>query len=94
MGGIFTEVYADTAVRPLPVDEEDVWAMLRSLRGFPLLDGARGRAKLDTKALVRTVLTVAKLAAGLGDRLTELDLNPVLVRQKGAVAVDALIVLA
>jgi acetate---CoA ligase (ADP-forming) len=92
MGGIFTEVYADTSVRPLPVDEEDVWEMLRELRGFPLLDGVRGRPKLDTRALVRTVLATAKLAAGLGDRLTELDLNPVLVRTKGAVAVDALIV--
>jgi acyl-CoA synthetase (NDP forming) len=84
MGGIFTEVYADTAVRPLPVDEYDVWEMLRSLRGFPLLDGARGRPKLDTRALVRTVLAVAQLTAGLGDRLAELDLNPVLVRTKGA----------
>jgi acyl-CoA synthetase (NDP forming) len=93
MGGIYTEIYADTAVRPLPVDEDDVWGMLRGLRGFPLLDGARGRAKLDVRALVRTVLTVAKLAAAAGDRLVELDLNPVLVRTKGAVAVDALVVL-
>jgi acyl-CoA synthetase (NDP forming) len=93
MGGIFTEVYADTAVRPLPVDEQDVWDMLHELRGFPLLDGARGRPKLDSRAFVRTVLAVAKLAGGLGDRLVELDLNPVLVRTKGAVAVDALVVL-
>jgi acyl-CoA synthetase (NDP forming) len=94
MGGIFAEVYADTAVRPLPVDEADVWEMLRSLRGFPILDGARGRPKLDTRALVRTVLATAKLAGGMGDRLAELDLNPVLVRTKGAVAVDALVVLS
>jgi acyl-CoA synthetase (NDP forming) len=93
MGGIFTEVYADTSVRPLPVDEDDVWEMLHELRGFPLLDGARGRAKLDTRALVRTVLATARLAASLGDRLAELDLNPVLVRTKGVAAVDALLVL-
>jgi acyl-CoA synthetase (NDP forming) len=93
LGGIFTEVYADTAVRPLPIDEADVWEMLHSLRGFPLLDGARGRPKLDTRAFVRTVLAVARLAAGVGDRLAELDCNPVLVRRRGAVAVDALVVL-
>lgn len=93
MGGIFTEIFADTAVRPLPVDEADVWAMLRELKGLPLLEGARGRAKLDTKALVRTVLATAKLASALGDRLAELDLNPVLVRKKGVAAVDALVVL-
>lgn len=93
MGGIFTEVYADTAVRPLPVDETDIWEMLHELKGFPLLDGARGRPKLDTRALVRTVLATTRLATTLGDRLTELDLNPVLVRTKGVAAVDALIVL-
>jgi acyl-CoA synthetase (NDP forming) len=93
LGGIFTEVYADTSVRPLPVDETDVWEMLHELKGFPLLDGARGRPKLDTKALVRTVLATTRLATALGDRLVELDLNPVLVRTRGVVAVDALVVL-
>lgn len=93
MGGIFTEVYADTAVRPLPVDETDIWEMLHELKGFPLLDGARGRPKLDTPALVRTVQATARLATALGDRLTELDLNPVLVRTNGVTAVDALVVL-
>jgi acyl-CoA synthetase (NDP forming) len=93
LGGIFTEVYADTSVRPLPIDEADAWEMVRELKGFPLLDGARGRPKLDTRALVRTVLATAKLAGALGDRLVELDLNPVLVRSRGVVAVDALIVL-
>jgi acyl-CoA synthetase (NDP forming) len=93
LGGIFTEVFKDTAVRPLPIDEGDAWEMVRELAGFALLDGARGRAKLDVRALVRTMLTTAKLATALGDRLTELDLNPVLVRTKGVVAVDALVVL-
>jgi acyl-CoA synthetase (NDP forming) len=94
VGGIFTEIFADTSVRPLPVDETDVWQMLHELKGFALLDGARGRPKLDTKALVRTVLATAKMATALDDRLAELDLNPVLVRRKGVAAVDALVVLA
>lgn len=94
LGGIFTEVFGDTAVRPLPIDEADAHEMLRELAAFPLLDGARGRPKLDTKALVRTMLATAKLATALGDRLVELDLNPVLVRTRGVSAVDALVVLA
>jgi acetate---CoA ligase (ADP-forming) len=93
MGGIFTEIFADTSVRPLPVDEADVWDMLGELKGLPLLEGARGRPRLDTKALVRTVLATARLATALGDQLEELDLNPVLVRRKGVAAVDALVVL-
>lgn len=93
LGGVFTEVLADAAVRPLPVDAGDIRAMLSSLRGFPLLDGARGRPPCDLDAVVDIGLGVARLAATLGPRLVELDLNPVVVGEKGAVALDALIAL-
>ena len=95
-GGIFAEVLADTAVRPLPLDEADAYEMIRSLKGFPLLDGARGRPLADVNALVQTVMATATLASALGDRLVELDLNPVVVldRGQGAVIVDHLMVLA
>jgi acyl-CoA synthetase (NDP forming) len=91
-GGVFAEVLRDVTVRPLPIDRRDAEDMVRSLRGAALLDGARGRPKADTKALVDVVLAVAKLAAACGDRLAELDLNPVVVRTRGAVAVDSLVV--
>jgi acyl-CoA synthetase (NDP forming) len=94
LGGIYAEVFADTAVRPLPVDEQDVREMIRSLACFPLLDGARGRPKLAVDALVTTALATARLATGLGDRLAELDLNPVVLTEDAAVAVDSLVVLA
>lgn len=95
-GGVFTEVLADTAVRPLPLDEADAYEMIRSLKGFPLLDGARGRLPADVDALVQVVMATAILTTALGDRLTELDLNPVVVldRGQGAVVVDHLMVLA
>jgi acyl-CoA synthetase (NDP forming) len=92
MGGVFAEVLADVAVRPLPIDRADVEEMVRSLRGYPLLAGVRGRPRADVRALEQTVLKVARLAAACGHRLAELDLNPVLVREQGAVAVDALAV--
>jgi len=91
-GGVFAEILADVTVRPLPLDRRDAEDMVRSLRGFPLLAGARGGERLDVKALVDVVLAVAKLAGACGGRLAELDLNPVVVRPKGAVAVDALVV--
>ncbi len=94
-GGVFAEVLRDVAVRPLPVDRRDVEEMVASLRGAALLAGARGRPKGDTKALVDVALSVASLATACGDRLAELDLNPVVVREQGAgaVAVDSLVVL-
>jgi acyl-CoA synthetase (NDP forming) len=94
-GGVFAEVLRDVAVRPLPVDRRDVEEMVASLRGAALLAGARGRPKGDVKALVDLALSVASLANACGDRLVELDLNPVVVREKGegAVAVDSLLVL-
>jgi acyl-CoA synthetase (NDP forming) len=91
-GGVFAEVLADVAVRPLPIDRRDAEEMVRSLRGHALLAGARGRPRADTKALVDVVMAVARLAAACGDRLAELDLNPVVVRTHGAVAVDSLVV--
>ena len=93
-GGVFAEILNDVAVRPLPLDRADAEEMIGSLRGAPLLAGARGRAKADVKALVRVVMAVAGMAGALGNRLEELDLNPVVVRSTGAVAVDWLVVLA
>lgn len=91
-GGIFAEVLRDVAVRPVPLDERDAREMIDSLRGAALLRGARGRAPGDIDALVRVILAVADLASACGDRLAELDLNPVIVSATGAVAVDSLVV--
>ncbi len=57
-----------------------------------LLRGARGRAPADVDALVQVILAVARMATACEGRLAELDLNPVLVRSNGAVAVDSLVV--
>jgi acyl-CoA synthetase (NDP forming) len=93
-GGVFAEVLKDVTVRPLPLDRRDAEDMVKSLRGYALLLGARGQPRADIKALVDVVLSVARLAAACGERLAELDLNPVVVRQRGAVAVDSLVVAA
>lgn len=90
MGGITAEVLADTVTLVLPATAEDILAAARRLRLWPLLDGYRGRPKADMAA-------VARIATGLGarmladDSLEEIEINPVLVRAQGAVAVDALI---
>ena len=94
-GGVFAEVLADTTVRPLPLDKADAYEMVRSLKGFALLEGARGRPPADVDALVEVVMATATLATALGECLAELDLNPVVVldRGHGAVVVDHLMIL-
>ncbi|SFP69996.1 acetate--CoA ligase family protein [Amycolatopsis rubida] len=93
-GGIFAEILRDTAVRPLPLDVRDATEMIQSLAGYPLLTGNRGRPEADVAALAEVIMAVARLAAAAGDRLLELDLNPVIVLPSGAVTVDSLIVTA
>jgi succinyl-CoA synthetase beta subunit len=66
--------------------------MVRELRGFPLLEGVRGRAAADVDALVDVVMAVERFALDLADDVAELDINPLVVRPDGAVALDALVV--
>jgi acyl-CoA synthetase (NDP forming) len=92
-GGIFAEVLRDVATRPLPLDRDDAREMVTGLRGYALLDGARGRPKGDLEALLDVIESVARLAEAAGSRLSELDLNPVVVTPQGAVAVDSLVII-
>ncbi|MEU2439463.1 acetate--CoA ligase family protein [Streptomyces rubradiris] len=94
LGGILVEVLRDTAVRVPPFGEEQARAMLGELRGRALLDGVRGRPPADVDALVEVVLRVQRMALELGSHLAELDINPLMVldRGQGAVALDALVV--
>ncbi|MDP3195571.1 acetate--CoA ligase family protein [Tabrizicola sp.] len=90
MGGVTAEVLADTVTLVLPVTEAEVLAAARGLRLWPLLDGYRGRPRAD-------MASVAAIAVRLGavmladESLEEIEINPVMVREKGAVAVDALV---
>jgi hypothetical protein len=75
-----------------PFDETLAAALLDGLKVARLLDGPRGRPKLARHALIETVARFSRLVAGLGDRLAEFDINPLIVHEGGVVAVDALIV--
>ena len=83
LGGVFIEVLKDVAFRRCPFDAEEATRMIRSLRGFPLLDGARGRPKGDVKALAAALSNLSMFATGAGPRLRSVDVNPVLVLAEG-----------
>lgn len=94
-GGVFAEIIADTRIAPAPVGEEQALRLIESLRIAPVLAGARGRPAADVRAAAAVVTAVGRLAATLGPRLRELDINPLILRAEfqGAVAVDARAVL-
>ncbi|MER8093980.1 acetate--CoA ligase family protein [Streptomyces goshikiensis] len=94
LGGVLVEVLHDAAVRVPPFGEDQARAMLTELRGHALLEGVRGAPPADVDALVEVVLRVQRMALELGDSLSELDINPLMVlpRGQGAVALDALAV--
>lgn len=92
LGGVYAEILDDVAVALAPIDENEAERLVRSLRGAPLLEGARGRPSLDIAAAAHAVAAVSRAAAACA-AVAELDVNPLLVLPSGAVALDARVVL-
>jgi acyl-CoA synthetase (NDP forming)/GNAT superfamily N-acetyltransferase len=87
-GGATAELVGDVQVRLAPIGPSEAGRMIAGLRGFPLLEGFRGRPRADIAALRDAVLRVGALAAGHPE-LAELDCNPLVAGPAGAVIVDA-----
>ena len=90
MGGVTAELLADTVTLILPVTEAEVLAALQRLRLWPLLDAYRARPKADVAALVAIAVRLGALML-VNTELEEIEINPILLRTSGAVAVDALV---
>ena len=82
LGGIFLEIFKDTAIRLAPVTKSEAMDMLSKLMAYPLLLGARGKKKSDIDALVDVICRVSNLLAENPD-IAEIDLNPVIVHETG-----------
>lgn len=94
LGGVQAELWKDVALDVAPVSPEGAMAMLKSLKAFPLLDGFRGSAKVDVEAVASAVARFSGFVAALGERLEEAEINPLLCRENGCVAVDGLMKLS
>ncbi len=88
LGGIFTEIYRDVQFCLLPAKEEEFRHMIRAIKGYPLLAGARGQAPKDQEALVAIMKSLSTLATA-NPQLDQIELNPLLVYERGVFAVDA-----
>src|SRR5215831_11464940 len=93
-GGVLIETLADVALRTLPLREGDADTMIAETLAATLLAGVRGRPPGDVPALVRCLTALAAFAWAERDHIAEIDVNPIVVRErgKGCVVVDALIV--
>ena len=92
-GGVLAEVLDDVAIRLAPVSQDEALVMLDELRGARLLDGVRGRPAIDREAVADLIVALGCLGEARPD-IAEIDLNPVISSPDGALAVDALVVLA
>lgn len=92
LGGIFVEIMRDVTQGIAPLDRDDVERMIRSIRAYPMLAGARGRRPGDIPALAEVILKVSQMAMEYPE-LEELEMNPVMVGDEGTgvTAVDALV---
>ena len=92
LGGIFVEILKDVSFRVAPITLPTAREMIKEIKGYPLLNGARGRRPVDQDALAETLERLSLLVAEQPD-IAEVDLNPVLAHEQGLTIVDARMVL-
>ncbi len=93
MGGIFAEIARDVSYRYAPVNKEQALAMMQEVKGAKLLAGARGQSARDADALADTIVRLSQLIIDHQTRVSEIEINPLFVRERGAgvTAADCLI---
>ncbi|MBS7643477.1 acetate--CoA ligase family protein [Candidatus Bathyarchaeota archaeon] len=93
LGGIFVEVLKDVSFRVAPITERDAREMITEIKGYPLLKGYRGMPPADVDTIVQILLKTSKLVTEHPE-VDQLDLNPIMVYEKGAKVVDARMILS
>lgn len=92
LGGIFVEILKDVTFRIAPVTEDEAREMITEVKAYPLLKGYRNRPAADIETIVKILLNTSRLVMK-HQEIKELDLNPIMVYEKGAKTVDARIIL-
>jgi acyl-CoA synthetase (NDP forming) len=93
LGGVYVEVLKDVTLRLAPVDHATARDMIRAIKGYPLLAGARGQPPADLDALADALVYMSRFGAAHAD-VTSVEINPFIALPEGGVAVDALIIKA
>lgn len=90
LGGIYVELLKDISMRVCPISEKDAEEMIKEIKGYALLSGARGRQKANIQKIKSYLLRVSKLM--VKEKIVELDINPLFAFGKEVLAVDARVV--
>jgi len=86
LGGIFVEILKDVSLRIAPIDKREAMEMIKEIKGYPILAGARGEKPVNLEKLAELISSVSYLI--YENDIAELDMNPVFVNEKGYLAVD------
>ena len=92
LGGIFVELFQDVSFRVAPLTKRDAIEMVQATRAGKLLTGYRGQNHVDVDAVVDTILRLSQLAVDF-DEIEEIEINPLLVLEKGVLALDGRVIL-
>lgn len=92
LGGVFVEVLQDVTFRVAPIKERDAEEMVKEIKAYPLLKGFRSNPPANIDSIIRILVNTSKLVTE-NEEIAELDLNPIMVNEKGAKVVDARIIL-
>ena len=82
LGGIFVELFADVVFRLAPVNRNSVRRMIRQIKGFKLLDGFRGRPRIDLEEIEKSLVRLSDMVT-THPEIQELDINPLITHEKG-----------
>jgi len=92
LGGIFVEILKDVSFRLAPLTKDDAMEMIDEIKAKKILEGARGMPKADKETIINTLLSTSKMLDECPE-IKELDMNPIIVYEKGARVVDARVIL-
>lgn len=93
LGGIYIEILRDVSFRIVPVSRSDAQEMIQEIRTYPLLKGARGEKPADIDSIIDSIIRLSNLASDF-PVIQELDINPLVVYEKGTTALDARIIIS
>lgn len=91
LGGVFVEVFKDISFRVAPLTYTEALDMIKQTKGYEILKGTRGKAPVDIDAIIDVLMKLSQLASDYPDQIQELDINPLIVYEEGAIAADAMI---
>jgi len=92
LGGIFVEILKDISFRILPIEERDAEEMINEIKGYEILKGVRGECPKDIEAIKILLMKISQLVLE-NPEISEIDLNPIFVFEKGLQVVDARMIL-